>query len=170
VLFRHLPDHNGKARLTAGWLVFDLLSDGKLELMRVSFSEMQFDGVKGTNFACNPFPSHAKRSHHCSEPAPGRRRATARVSRSARLVTPSGRANQLPPAAVPSRTEPHDAAPDRGVLIAGHGRVLGAKRLGLQQVPVIRLGQVLLTAARLYQGQTTNFRTPGGGFAPVFAI
>ncbi len=31
-------------------------------------------------------------------------------------------------------------------------------------------GQVLLTAARLYQGQTTNFRTPGGGFAPVFII
>ena len=30
--------------------------------------------------------------------------------------------------------------------------------------------EVLLTAARLYQGQTTNFRTPGGGFAPVFAI
>jgi len=31
-------------------------------------------------------------------------------------------------------------------------------------------GQILLTAARLYQGQTTNFRTPGGGFAPVFVI
>jgi hypothetical protein len=31
-------------------------------------------------------------------------------------------------------------------------------------------GQILLTAARLYQGQTTNFRTPGGGFAPVFTI
>ena len=31
-------------------------------------------------------------------------------------------------------------------------------------------GEVLLTAARLYQGQTTNFRTPGGGFAPVFEI
>lgn len=30
-------------------------------------------------------------------------------------------------------------------------------------------GQVQLFAARLYQGQTTNFRTPGGGFAPVFA-
>ena len=30
--------------------------------------------------------------------------------------------------------------------------------------------RVLLTAARLYQGQTTNFRTPGGGFAPVFVI
>ncbi len=29
-------------------------------------------------------------------------------------------------------------------------------------------GGVKLVAARLYQGQTTNFRTPGGGFAPVF--
>lgn len=29
-------------------------------------------------------------------------------------------------------------------------------------------GEVLLLCARLYQGQTTNFRTPGGGFAPVF--
>jgi len=28
--------------------------------------------------------------------------------------------------------------------------------------------QVQMVAARLYQGQTTNFRTPGGGFAPVF--
>ena len=31
-------------------------------------------------------------------------------------------------------------------------------------------GNILLTAARLYQGQTTNCRTPGGGFAPVFSI
>ena len=31
-------------------------------------------------------------------------------------------------------------------------------------------GRILLTAARLYQGQTTNFRTAGGGFAPVFII
>jgi hypothetical protein len=30
-------------------------------------------------------------------------------------------------------------------------------------------GEVQLLAARLYQGQTTNFRTPGGGFAPVFS-
>ncbi|GAB6051019.1 hypothetical protein JCM16106_18700 [Hydrogenophilus islandicus] len=30
-------------------------------------------------------------------------------------------------------------------------------------------GEVLLFAARLYAGQTTNFRTVGGGFAPVFA-
>jgi hypothetical protein len=29
-------------------------------------------------------------------------------------------------------------------------------------------GNVLMIAARLYQGQTTNFRTEGGGFAPVF--
>ena len=28
-------------------------------------------------------------------------------------------------------------------------------------------GEVQLIAARLYQGQTTNMRTPGGGFAPV---
>jgi hypothetical protein len=31
-------------------------------------------------------------------------------------------------------------------------------------------GEVILFAARLYQGQTTNFRTPGGGFAPVFTL
>ncbi len=29
-------------------------------------------------------------------------------------------------------------------------------------------GRVQLVAARLYRGQTTNFRTAGGGFAPVF--
>ena len=28
----------------------------------------------------------------------------------------------------------------------------------------------LLVAARIYQGQTTNFRTPGGGFAPVLIV
>lgn len=31
-------------------------------------------------------------------------------------------------------------------------------------------GQVQWSAARTYQGQTTNFRTPGGGFAPVYSI
>ena len=31
-------------------------------------------------------------------------------------------------------------------------------------------GETLLAAARLYQGQTTNMRTPGGGFAPVLEI
>ncbi|HJV95540.1 MAG TPA: hypothetical protein VJ608_05860 [Albitalea sp.] len=31
-------------------------------------------------------------------------------------------------------------------------------------------GAVQWVAARLYQGQTTNFRTPGGGFAPVYPV
>ena len=31
-------------------------------------------------------------------------------------------------------------------------------------------GAILLAAARLYQGQTTNMRTPGGGFAPVLVF
>ncbi len=31
-------------------------------------------------------------------------------------------------------------------------------------------GSVQLVAARLYRGQTTNFRTPGGGFATVFPL
>ena len=31
-------------------------------------------------------------------------------------------------------------------------------------------GAVQWLAARLYQGQTTNFRTPGGGFAPVYGL
>lgn len=31
-------------------------------------------------------------------------------------------------------------------------------------------GSTLLRAARLYRGQTTNFRTPGGGFAPVLTL
>ena len=69
--------------------------------------------------------------------------------------------------------------------IAGGGYVAqalatpGQRMIKLDGAPVqrkmdIRLytyaGQVLLTAARLYQGQTTNFRTAGGGFAPVFVI
>lgn len=31
-------------------------------------------------------------------------------------------------------------------------------------------GKPLIGAARIYKGQTTNFRTPGGGFAPVFQV
>ena len=31
-------------------------------------------------------------------------------------------------------------------------------------------GRLLLVAARLYQGQATNFRTPGGGFASVLMV
>jgi hypothetical protein len=31
-------------------------------------------------------------------------------------------------------------------------------------------GRVQLLAARIYAGQTTNFRTAGGGFAPVVVL
>ncbi len=31
-------------------------------------------------------------------------------------------------------------------------------------------GATQWVAARMYQGQTTNFRTPGGGFAPVYSL
>jgi hypothetical protein len=31
-------------------------------------------------------------------------------------------------------------------------------------------GQVQLLSARIYSGQTTNFRTSGGGFAPVVVL
>ncbi|MEO7939106.1 MAG: hypothetical protein ABIR55_10810, partial [Burkholderiaceae bacterium] len=57
-------------------------------------------------------------------------------------------------------------------LVAPGGRVIS------NQEPVQTLkfdlrdytydGRVQWVAARLYQGQTTNFRTPGGGFAPVY--
>jgi hypothetical protein len=57
-------------------------------------------------------------------------------------------------------------------LVAPGGRVISS------QDPVRTLkfdlraytydGGVQWVAARLYQGQTTNFRTPGGGFAPVY--
>lgn len=30
--------------------------------------------------------------------------------------------------------------------------------------------EILLLASRLYQGQTTNFRTPGGGFSPLYVL
>jgi hypothetical protein len=55
--------------------------------------------------------------------------------------------------------------------------VPGERRVSDADVPValkadIRnfayAGSVRHVAARLYHGQTTNFRTPGGGFAPVF--
>jgi hypothetical protein len=31
-------------------------------------------------------------------------------------------------------------------------------------------GKTILLAARMYQGQTTNFRTNGGGFAPIYTV
>ncbi|MBW6401447.1 site-specific DNA-methyltransferase [Roseomonas sp. HJA6] len=40
---------------------------------------------------------------------------------------------------------------DAGVLIAGHGRILAAKALGLQEVPAIRLGHLTEAQARAYR-------------------
>jgi DNA modification methylase len=40
---------------------------------------------------------------------------------------------------------------DAGVLIAGHGRVLAAKVLGLEEVPAIRLGHLTEAQARAYR-------------------
>lgn len=40
---------------------------------------------------------------------------------------------------------------ERGVLIAGHGRLLAAQRLGLTEVPVITLGHLTETQARAYR-------------------
>ncbi len=44
------------------------------------------------------------------------------------------------------------------------------QRLKLDLRNFVYRGQVQLVSARLYQGQTTNFRTRGGGFAAVFAV
>ncbi len=46
----------------------------------------------------------------------------------------------------------------------------GARDMKLDLRCYVYAGEVQLTAARLYQGQTTNFRTPGGGFASVLAV
>ena len=45
---------------------------------------------------------------------------------------------------------------------------VGADPLKVDLRCYVYQGHIQLMAARLYQGQTTNFRTPGGGFAPVF--
>jgi hypothetical protein len=54
--------------------------------------------------------------------------------------------------------------------------VLPGQRVMARETPALKFdlrayaydSQVQWLAARLYQGQTTNFRTPGGGFAPVY--
>ncbi len=40
---------------------------------------------------------------------------------------------------------------ERGVMIAGHGRLLAARRLGLDEVPVIRLGHLTDAQARAFR-------------------
>jgi DNA modification methylase len=52
---------------------------------------------------------------------------------------------------------------ERGVLIAGHGRLIAAKRLGLSDVPVIRLAHLTDAQARAFRLADNRIRsTPGG--------
>ncbi len=67
----------------------------------------------------------------------------------------------------------------QGDYVAQDFAAPGQRRVKVEGDPQIRkmdvrlytyAGVTLLTAARLYQGQTTNFRTPGGGFAPIITL
>ncbi len=53
----------------------------------------------------------------------------------------------------------------RGILVDAQARTL---KMDIRAYAY--QGKIQLLAARLYQGQTTNFRTKGGGFAPVFVV
>lgn len=57
------------------------------------------------------------------------------------------------------------APSERGVLLDGQ-----SSSLKMDIRAYTYQGQIQLLAARLYQGQTTNFRTAGGGFSPIFVI
>ncbi len=67
----------------------------------------------------------------------------------------------------------------RGDYVAQAIAAPSERRIQVQGDPQVRKMDVrlytyaastILAAARLYQGQTTNFRTPGGGFAPVVIL
>ncbi|MBE0550428.1 MAG: hypothetical protein IH627_22760 [Rubrivivax sp.] len=53
--------------------------------------------------------------------------------------------------------------------VAGNGVEAGDMAMKFDLRAYAYAGEVQWVAARLYQGQTTNFRTPGGGFAPVYS-
>lgn len=59
-------------------------------------------------------------------------------------------------------------------IIAPGERVIGSQEnpelLKFDIRSYVYAGTVQWTAARMYQCQTTNFRTPGGGFAPVYSL
>jgi hypothetical protein len=55
-------------------------------------------------------------------------------------------------------------------LVKPSERHLDAGELKLDLRHYVYQGQTQLVCARLYQGQTTNFRTPGGGFAQVVVV
>ncbi|MGJ4746814.1 circularly permuted ATPgrasp domain protein [Leptospira sp. SA-E8] len=46
----------------------------------------------------------------------------------------------------------------------------GERELKMDIRAYIYNDEILLLASRLYQGQTTNFRTPGGGFSPLYTL
>lgn len=54
-------------------------------------------------------------------------------------------------------------------LVDGAEGAEGAQAMKFDLRAYVYGGEVQWVAARLYQGQTTNFRTPGGGFAPVYS-
>ncbi len=54
---------------------------------------------------------------------------------------------------------------ERAVRVDG-----GPQRLKVDVRAYAYAGEILLLAARTWSGQTTNFRTPGGGFAPVAVL
>jgi hypothetical protein len=67
----------------------------------------------------------------------------------------------------------------RGEYVAQEYTAPSERVVDVDGAPVIRKtdvrlyvydGDLLLTAARLYEGQVTNFRAPGSGFAPVFVV
>jgi hypothetical protein len=67
----------------------------------------------------------------------------------------------------------------RGLYVAQEYTAPSERVIDVDGAPAVRKtdvrlylydGEILLTAARLYRGQATNFRTPGSGFAPVFVI
>lgn len=58
---------------------------------------------------------------------------------------------------------------ERGVLIAGHGRLLAARRLGLSQVPVIRLDHLSDAQARAFRIGDNQITLNGGWDDAVLA-
>jgi DNA modification methylase len=98
-----------------------------------------------------------------------RERAGSQSPTTERLEVESWPIERLLPYAANARTHPEDQVAqiagsiaefgfnvpclidDRGVLIAGHGRLLAARRLGLEDVPVIRLGHLTEAQARAFR-------------------
>ena len=55
----------------------------------------------------------------------------------------------------------------QALVVPSERRIAADTALKVDVRNYVYSGEVQLLAARLYQGQTTNLRTAGGGFAPV---